>query len=65
MDRGRSLEGLGQRVGAGDVDAPAVDERVHRTAARTGQQSDLLARVGELLGDGRADGAGSGDDVDG
>ena len=65
MDRDRSLEGLGQRVGPGDVDAAAVDERVHRTAARAGQQADLLARVGELLGDGRADGAGSGDDVDG
>ena len=40
-------------------------ERVVGAAARPGQQADLLARVGELLGDGRADGAGSGDDVDG
>lgn len=65
MDRGRAGEGVGELVGAGDVDAAAVDERVVGTAAGAGQQSHLQAGVGELLGDGRADGAGSGDDVDG
>ena len=60
-----ALEGLGQRVGLRDVDAPAVDEGVLRAAARPGEQAYVVAGVGELAGDGRADRAGSGDDVDG
>ena len=60
----RALEGALESGRLGDVDLAALDQRVHRSAARAGEQADLLARVRELLGDGRADGAGSGDDVD-
>ncbi len=62
-DRHRPIEGLGP--GLGDVRAPAVDERVDGAAPGAGQEPDVLSGVGELLGDGGADGAGAGDDVDG
>ena len=52
-------------LGTGDVDAEALDEGVLRSAARAGQEPHLLAALGQLLRDGRADGTGSGDDVDG
>ena len=65
VHRDRAVEGHGEALRAGDVDAPAVDEGVDGAAARPGQQADLVARTGDLEGDGRADGTGSGDDVDG
>ncbi|GAA4075892.1 hypothetical protein GCM10023066_55490 [Nocardioides kongjuensis] len=34
-----------------------------RAAARSGHEGDVLALLGELKGDGAADGSGSGDDV--
>ncbi len=65
VDRDGTGEGRVELLGAGDVDAAALDQGVLGAAARPGQQPHLLAGPGQLQRDGRADGTGPGDDVDG
>ena len=59
-----TLDLLGEQVGARDVDLAAIDGGVLGTAAGAGQEPDRVPLIRQLEGDGGADGAGTGDDVE-
>jgi hypothetical protein len=65
VHRDRSPEGALEGGRLGHVDVLPIDERVDGPAAGAGEEADVVTGLRELQGDGRADGPGSGDYVDG
>ncbi len=63
--RVRTRDGAAQRLLVADVEGYALDIRMFRPRSRAGQHPDLLTGLSQLLGDGAADRAGSGDDGQG